>query len=140
MKLRPKEEMFCQLCVVGSQTDAYITAYNSVMNRKACSVAACEIASRPHIKARIQELKDELAEKELWKRIDSLKVLIEVAQNDKARAADRVSAVKVINSMHGWDKQTINHTSSDGSLGPTHIVIEAAETVKKIEDESDGQD
>ena len=35
-----------------------------------------------------------------------------------AKTGDKINAVKAINQMHGWDKQTIDHTSSDGSMSP----------------------
>jgi hypothetical protein len=66
----------------------------------------------------VQELRDRLAELAIWKRIDSLQTLSEIARKEQAQDKDKVAAVKAINAMHGWDKTTIDHTSSDGSMSP----------------------
>ena len=71
------------------------------------------------ISGRVEELRAQLAEKSLWSRADSVNILAEIAQDLGNKAGERVSAIKELNAMHGWNnKQIIDHTSSDGSMSP----------------------
>ena len=123
--LTQKQERFAQLYVeLGNASEAYRQAYDSTAKPESVHVSACKLLDSPKVSLRVQEIQDELEERALWRRVKSVKVLAEIAeQGDKD--ADRVSAVKALNAMHGWDKQTIDHTSSDGSLSPTTIEITA---------------
>jgi len=119
-KLTPKQEKFCQLYVeTGNASEAYRQAYNS--NSKAAAVDAKKLLDTPKISLRVQDLQEALEEKALWRRIHSVKILAEIAQASE-KDADRVSAVKALNAMHGWDKQVIDHTSTDGSMTPVDKV------------------
>jgi len=123
--LTPKQERFAQLYVeLGNASDAYREAYDSKAKPDSVHVNASKLLSDARVALRVQELQEALEEKALWRRISSLKVLSEIAL-DGEKDSDRVSAVKALNAMHGWDKQTIDHTSSDGSLGPTRIELVA---------------
>lgn len=126
MSLTSKQETFARLVAEGnSQADAYRQAFNSKAKPESVHVEASKLCADPKVSLRIQELKDDLAEKSLWKRLDSVQVLAEIARGAdlEAKPSDRVNAVKALNSMHGWDKQVIDHTSSDGSLAPVTIVF-----------------
>lgn len=119
--LKPKQENFAQLYVeLGSASEAYRRAFDSSAKPESVHVAASRLLNEPTVSLRIQEIRDRLAELELWKRVDSLRTLAEIASggDEAAKTSDRVAAVKAINSMHGWDKQTIDHTSSDGTMSP----------------------
>jgi hypothetical protein len=81
-------------------------------------------------------LREELEEKSLWKRLDSIKTLASIADGTEpeAKISDRVNAVKALNSMHGWDKQVIEHSNPDGSLNPANAasaVLSALESKHK---------
>lgn len=116
-----KREKFSQLVASGlSQSDAYRDAFKSKAKPEAVHVEASRIMADPKVRLRVKALKEEMAEISLWSRIDSITVLSEIAKgyDDEAKPGDRVSAVKTLNQMHGWDKCTIDHTSSDGTMTP----------------------
>ena len=136
-ELTSKQERFAHLVAEGrSQADAYREAFQSTAKPESVQVEACKLAGKPNVSLRIEQLKQDLVEKSLWTRLDSVQVLAEIARGgnldevlqgiaEPPKASDRVNAVKALNQMHGWDKLVIDHTSSDGSLAPTRIVIEA---------------
>jgi phage terminase small subunit len=119
--LTPKQEHFARLVAEGkSQSDAYRDAYNSSGKIDSVNVNASKLMADAKIALRVQQLKDELAEKSLWTRLDSVQVLSKIAKGDdlEAKTSDRVNAVKALNSMHGWDKITVENTHrilDDGS-------------------------
>ena len=78
------------------------------------------------IAGRVKELREKLAERALWTREDSVNVLKSIATDEfNAKPAERVSAVKELNAMHGFNaKQVIDHTSSDGTMTPRPTRIE----------------
>lgn len=122
MKLTPKQEKFAQLYVeLGNASEAYRQSYDaSNMKAETVTVKASQYLKRDNIRIRIDELRAEIAKRELWSKEDSIKILADIAKgNDPdARPTDKVNAVKALNSMHGWDKQVIDHTSSDGTMSP----------------------
>lgn len=129
MALTDKQEKFCQLVADNNtQADAYRGSYNAD-NMKTDTIykRASELMADGEIKGRVSELRNAISEANLWNRIDSLKVLAEIASGDdlEAKTGDKINAVKAINQMNGWDKQIIDHTSSDGSLSPSIIRIVA---------------
>lgn len=125
--LTPKQERFAQLVVeLGSQSEAYRRAYESTAKAESVHVEASRIANDPMVSLRIQEIRDRLAELEIWKRVDSLRTLADIAMQGE-KDSDKVAAVKAINSMHGWDKHVIDHTNNGSAFEfPTRVVIEAA--------------
>ena len=129
--LTPKQERFAQCVADGmTQADAYRNAFDVGPTTKAETVQkrASELMSNGAVSGRVAELKEALAEKRLWDRMDSVAVLSEIArgQDPNAKSSDRVSAVKELNAMHGWNApQKIDHLSSDGSFGLTRIEIVA---------------
>ena len=124
--LTPKQERFAQLYVeLGNASEAYREAYDSKAKPDSVHVNASKLLSDARVALRVQELQEALEEKALWRRISSLRVLSEIALESE-KDSDRVSAVKALNAMHGWDKQVVDHTSSDGSFAPTRIELVAA--------------
>ncbi|MBE0470616.1 MAG: terminase small subunit [Methyloprofundus sp.] len=123
--LTPKQEKFAQLYVeMGNATQAYREAYDTESPDTVVNVDASRALKHPKISLRIAELQEAIEEKALWRRINSVRVLSDIALGGE-KDSDRVSAVKALNAMHGWDKQVIDHTSSDGSLAPTRIELVA---------------
>lgn len=119
-----KQEMFCQLYVdLGNASEAYRQAYNSKAKPESVHVNASKVLSAAKVSLRVAELRKELEEGSLWSRVDSIKTLKAIAKGDdpEAKPSDKVNAVKVINAMHGWDKQVIDHRSTDGSMTPKII-------------------
>lgn len=102
MKLTAQQEAFAQHVADGkSQAEAYRLAYPRFRgNDKTC----WEMASRAMRKvgARVEALREKLAEKALWTREQSVTVLSGIACGAE-KCSDRVSAVKELNAMHGFN-------------------------------------
>jgi len=123
VNLTPKQEKFAQCVADGmTQADAYRVAYDCAPSTKAESIQvnACKLMADANVSQRVAELREMLTEKALWSREDSVNVLKSIANDEmNAKPAERVSAVKELNAMHGWNnKQVIDHTSSDGTMSP----------------------
>jgi phage terminase small subunit len=126
--LTPKQEKFALHIADGmTQADAYRAAYDCAGDTKSETVQAnaSRLMADSMVSARVQQLRDQLAERSLWTRLDSIKALAEVARNPASKGAETVAAVKELNAMHGWHKQVIDHKSSDGTMTPTRIEIVA---------------
>lgn len=126
----PKHEAFANYVLSEpSQAEAYRKAYPHSRAWKAYSaqIAASKLANNAKVSLRIQELKAELASKSLWSREQSVEVLKEIAtrQGDEvlgippARDADRISSIKELNAMHGFNAP-IEH---DVNVRDKHNVI-----------------
>ena len=116
MALTPKQEAFAQAIVTGmSQSDAYRAAFNvrAGTNPKSVNVAASKLMSDPNITQRVAELRGKLVERALWTREMSVKALITAYK--EGNSAAKVSAVKELNLMHGYN-EPIKHevTGKDG--------------------------
>lgn len=112
--LTPKQEKFALLVAEGiTQADAYRQAYDTKAKPETIHSKASILMADGKIRSRVDELKQELREKSLWSRIDSILVLAEIAKgaDPEAKPTDRVNATKALNTMHGWDKLNIDHTS-----------------------------
>jgi len=120
--LTQKQESFAQNIADGmTQADAYRAAYDCAPTTKPETIQkrACELMADGVISGRVAELREMLTEKALWSRADSVNILAEIAQDLGNKAGERVSAIKELNAMHGWNnKQVIDHTSSDGTMSP----------------------
>lgn len=104
--LTVKQEAFCQEYVSsGNASEAYRIAYSSKAKPESVNRMAKEQLDNLKISSRIKEIRQELEEKQLWTRLDSVKTLSEIArgQDPDARPSDRVNATKALNAMHGWD-------------------------------------
>lgn len=122
-ELKPKQERFAQLYVeLGSAAEAYRRAYNSTAKPESVHVEASRVLNDPKVTLRIQVIRDELAELSLWGRLDSIKVLAEIARQEdgESKPSDRVSAVKELNSMFGWKRQEVKHS---GQIETPLIVV-----------------
>jgi len=140
--LTQKQESFAQNIADGmTQADAYRAAYDCAPTTKPETIQkrACELMADGVISGRVQELREMLTEKALWSREDSVNVLKSIANDEmNAKPAERVSAVKELNAMHGWNnKQVIDHTSSDGSMRPSPTRIELVAPSVKHDDDAD---
>ena len=62
---------------------------------------ASELAQKGEILGRIDKLKEQLSERQLWSREDSIKKLIEVMSD--ARPNDVIAAIKELNNMQGFN-------------------------------------
>lgn len=125
MSLTPRQEKFCQLYMeLGNATEAYRQAgYSGKAKAESLHVKASQLLSTDKVSVRISELRKDLEQRHLWRREDSVRILSEIAQghDEESKPSDRVNAVKALNAMHGWDKQVVDHTSSDGSMTPKAV-------------------
>lgn len=121
MALTSQQEAFAQAVASGkSQAEAYRIAYPK--NRK--PERAWELASRLmancNVSARVDSIRAELAERGLWTREDSVRILSEIATDDDASNKDRTGAIKELNAMHGFNApQKIEHS---GAMPVTLVV------------------
>lgn len=105
MTLTAKQEAFSQAIADGkNQSDAYRAAYNTAkMKDNSINVNASKMAADAKVALRIKELKEALANKSLWTREQSVAVLAEVVGAMDAKHSDKISAVKVLNDMQGFN-------------------------------------
>ena len=121
-KLTIKQEAFARAYVeTGNASEAYRRAYNAEnMKRESIAVNASKTLAHANVALMVSEMRKELAERSMWEREDSVRVLAAIATEDQdAPHAARVSAIKEINAMFGYNSPAkIDHTSSDGSMSP----------------------
>jgi hypothetical protein len=106
MSLTSKQETFAQAVASGmSQVDAYRSSYNvsDTAKPEGLYVDASKLMSDPNIALRVTLLKDEIAAKALWTRLDSVTALRGVVDAPFSKGAEITGAVKVLNEMHGYN-------------------------------------
>ena len=117
LKLTAKQEAFAQAIADGmGQGDAYRMAYDAEgMKDSTIYPKASRMLSEGKIRARVDELKSLVVEKQLWTREMSVKGLIQayrIAQDAKT-STGMTAAVKELNVMHGFNEPTkLNITGS----------------------------
>lgn len=105
MALTPKQERFAQCVADGmSQADAYRTAFDVSPTTKQETIykRASELMADGNISGRVAELRQQLSEKALWTRQNSVETLISVLSNPESQK-DVIAAVKELNAMHGYN-------------------------------------
>ena len=107
-KLTAQQEKFCQAIADGkNQADAYRASYNAAKQTDATIWAnASRTAKDSKVLARVKELKDALTDKAIWTRLDSVTGLADIARDTEAKANEKVSAIKELNAMHGFNEPT----------------------------------
>lgn len=105
MTLTAKQEAFCQAIADGNnQSDAYRSAYNAgSMKAETIQSKASILMANGMLRARVTELREALASKSLWTREQSVAVLVDVISDGESRGGDKISAVKVLNEMQGFN-------------------------------------
>ena len=100
MALTAKQEAFCQNIVNGcTQLEAYKRAYDAKnMTDQSISSNAYKLINDTQVALRIKQIRDQLAERLLYPRIERLQDLKAIAKNSK-RDSDKVSAIKVVSEM-----------------------------------------
>ena len=112
--LTHKQEQFCQNIISGmSQHDAYKNAYDAKnMSSKSIDEIASKMMKNSKIAPRVRELKElaafiasqKTSQELIWTREMSIKALLSIYQDKTAPSSARVSAVKEINAMHGYNE------------------------------------
>jgi hypothetical protein len=106
MSLTSKQEAFAQAVASGaSLIDAYTSCYDVTSEERSNGlyVDASKLMSDPNITLRVNQLKDEIAAKALWTRIDSVTALRGVVDGAESKGTEITGAVKVLNEMHGYN-------------------------------------
>lgn len=103
-KLTAKQEAFAQGIADGlGQADAYRMAYNSnTASDSSIYVQASNLMKNSKVALRVAELKSQVADKQLWSREMSVKALVQAYR--EGSGAVKVSAVKELNAMHGYNE------------------------------------
>ncbi|CAB4168888.1 hypothetical protein UFOVP581_13 [uncultured Caudovirales phage] len=105
--LTPKQESFAQAIASGmTQADAYRHAYDVGADTKPETIwkRASELMEEGEVSGRVQELKEQLSKKALWTREMSVKALMTAYKDGNPSV--KVSAVKELNAMHGFNAPT----------------------------------
>jgi phage terminase small subunit len=104
VKLTAKQEAFCQGIADGlGQADAYRAAYDAEgMKDNTIYPLASKLMKNDKVAARISELRESVQEKQLWSREMSVKALVQAYR--EGSGATKVSAVKELNAMHGYNE------------------------------------
>lgn len=128
VKLTAKQEAFAQGIADGlGQGDAYRMAYDAEgMKDSTVYSKASILMNDGKIRARVDELKAMVVEKQLWTREMSVKGLIQayrIAQDAKT-STGMTAAVKELNVMHGFNEPT--KLSITGNM-VTRIIREVAD-------------
>jgi len=121
-----RQEKFCLAYVeCGNASEAYRQTYNaSRMKPQTVNRKAKELLDNGKIAARVNELRAELAKRNIWTREQSVKALIEVIRHPD-KQTDVIAAVKELNAMHGYNApDKLEVSGPNGSPLPTRIVID----------------
>lgn len=120
MKLTAKQEKFTQGLASGlNNSDAYRQAYGAEgMTPATIHKRASELSKNRKVTGRVQELKKELADKELWTREKSTRFWLEVITDDTGefKSNDKVNAGKQLDKTHGFEQVNIDHTTNGKEL------------------------
>jgi len=130
MTLTAKQEAFAQAIADGkNQSDAYRAAYSAGnMKDNSINVNASKMAADAKVALRIKELKEALANKSLWTREQSVAVLAEVVGSMDAKHSDKISAVKVLNDMQGFNApEKLELSGTVSTITRIELVAKSAE-------------
>jgi len=102
-KLTAKQEAFAQAIADGmGQADAYRIAYDAEkMSTNNIYSKASVLMSDGKVAERVAQLKAQLQSKQLWSREMSVKALVQAYK--EGSGSTKVSAVKELNAMHGYN-------------------------------------
>ena len=101
--LTPKQEKFVQGIIEGmSQADAYRSAYSTKnMADKTVWENASRLMADSKVKARVTELRDQIASDSIMSAQKRLEWLTKVIQNDEESTGDKLRAIDLMNKMQG---------------------------------------
>lgn len=101
--LTAKQEAFVNAIIEGkSQADAYRSAYSTKnMSNKTIWENASRLMADTKVKARVQELRDQIAEEGIMTAKERLKWLSQIIKSEGETTADRLKASDQMNKMQG---------------------------------------
>ena len=131
VKLTQKQENFCQAIADGKNaSDAYRTAYNTSAGYKHVNEVSSRMMANDKIRTRVRELKEAIAEKVLWTREDSIRALKDSVDE---KGAVRVSAVKELNAMHGFNApKKVEHSGTITNINLKGLSDEELELMERL--------
>lgn len=127
LTLTPKQERFCQLYIeLGNASEAYRQSYDAdSMNSNAVSVAASNLLDNPKITIRVEQIRKEHAMRHnitvdtlLLELEEARKTALDAKKLERLQVAAAVAATMGKAKILGFDKQIVDHVSSDGSMTP----------------------
>jgi transposase len=133
MSLTPKQEKFVQAIADGmTQADAYRSAFDVKPSTKPETIykRASELMANGEVTGRLNELKAALTSKSLWTREMSVKALITAYREGKP--SDKISAVKELNSMHGFNAPQKIDVKADVAVSAIDVSKLSTEVLKQI--------
>jgi hypothetical protein len=124
--LTAKEETFAQHVVDGlTRSDAWRVAYPaSAAKAKTVWEEASRLLAKPHVAARVEQLRAELGERHMWTRVQAIRTLLQVIDEPESQTAV-LRAVRELNEMHGFHApQKISPVDADGRPVPLlHVSV-----------------
>lgn len=101
--LTAKQEKFCQCIIEGmSQADAYRNAYDTKrMTDKTIYEKASRLMSDDKVRARVQELRDQVADESVMTARERLEWLTKIIKSNEETTADKLKASDQMNKMQG---------------------------------------
>ena len=118
MALTAKQEAFAQAVAGGmTQADAYRSAYDCENSSdEAIWNNASTLMKHNEVSIRVAALKEAVAIQAIWTRLDSVRTLADIAIDGEARANEKVSAVKELNAMHGFNAPTKHEVAGNFTM------------------------
>lgn len=118
MALTAKQEAFAQAVAGGmTQADAYRSAYDCEnSSEQVIHNEASLLMQNRDISVRVSELKEAIAIAAIWTRLDSVQTLADIAKDAEARANEKVSAIKELNAMHGFNAPTKHEVAGNFTM------------------------
>lgn len=118
MALTGKQEAFAQAVASGmTQADAYRSAYEcDNSSEQVIHNESSLLMQNREVSIRVTELKEAIAIASIWTRLDSVRTLADIAVDGEARANEKVSAVKELNAMHGFNAPTKHEVAGNFTL------------------------
>lgn len=118
MALTAKQEAFAQAVAGGmTQADAYRASYdceNSI--DETIYSNSSQLIADTKVSQRVTELKEAIAIAAIWTRLDSVQTLADIAKDAEARANEKVSAIKELNAMHGFNAPTKHEVAGNFTM------------------------
>lgn len=118
MALTAKQEAFAQAVAGGmTQADAYRSAYDCEnSSEQVIHNEASLLMQNREISVRVTALKEAIAIAAIWTRLDSVQTLADIAKDAEARANEKVSAIKELNAMHGFNAPTKHEVAGNFTM------------------------
>ena len=118
MALTAKQEAFAQAVAGGmTQADAYRSAYDCEnSSEQVIHNEASLLMQNREISVRVSELKEAIAIAAIWTRLDSVQTLADIAKDAEARANEKVSAIKELNAMQGFNAPTKHEVAGNFTM------------------------